>query len=532
MAANKGVNMHAHSSSVATSSLSVDKDALKLETALGHKQQLRRNFGLFSLTSLGFIIANAWAATGGTIVIAIYNGGPMAVLYGLILVTIFYTFISASLAELVSAIPSAGGVYHWASVTAGPKYGRVVGFYAGWLNMCGWLLSASSISSILGNELVAMYLLRNPGVEWHSWQVFIAFQLVNWTCCCIVIFGNRYLPLVNKIALWLSLIGLVVSILVLAIMPRGRHASNAFVWTEFTDFSGWNNDGLCFMLGLINAAFAVGTPDCQSHLSEEINEPEKNVPKGIMLQIGTSFVTAFAYLIALFYSINDIEAVLNTSFKFPTAEIYLQATGSTKGAVALTAILFLATFPTLIGTLVTGGRTFWALSRDDAAPFPKFFSKISPTFDSPLRATLAVSSVTTCLGCIYVGSTTAFQALIGSYIVLSTLSYAAAILPHVLTGRKTIVPGPFHLGAWGWFFNISSLLYIGVTVVLFCFPFVYPETAQNMNYTSVITGGLVIFITVWWFVRGRKEYQGPKYFKEAAEELADGVIGIPRKMSA
>jgi hypothetical protein len=38
-------------------SSSLDADALKIETVLGHKQELRRNFGLFSLTSLGFVIA-------------------------------------------------------------------------------------------------------------------------------------------------------------------------------------------------------------------------------------------------------------------------------------------------------------------------------------------------------------------------------------------------------------------------------------------------------------------------------------------
>lgn len=450
----------------------------------------------------------------------------------------FYALISASLAELVSAIPSAGGVYHWASVTAGPRYGRVVGWYAGWLNMCGWLMSASSISSILGNELVAMYLLRNPDVEWQSWQVFVAFQVVNWSCCCVVVFGNRFLPLINKLALWVSLAGLVASVLVLAIMPRGRHASDHFVWREYTDLTGWNNDGLCFLLGLINAAFAVGTPDCQSHLAEEINEPEKNVPKGIMLQIASSFATAFVYLVALFYSINDIDAVLDSPSKFPTAEIYRQATGSTAGAVGLTAVLFISTFPTLIGTLTTGGRTFWALARDDATPFAPFFRAISPAFGSPLRATIAVSAVTTCMGCLYVGSTTAFSALITSYIVLSTLSYAAAILPHVLTSRRTIAPGPFHLGRWGWPINIASLAYIAATVVLFCFPFMMPATVQNMNCefpprhrppklatltpatdTSVTTGGLVILITAWWFVHGKGKYQGPKYFKEAAEAL-------------
>ncbi len=186
---------------------------------------------------------------------------------------IFYTLITASLAELASSIPSAGGVYHWSSVL-GKKHGRITGFFTGYLNACGWLLSASSIGSILGNELVAMYLLRHPDTEWHSWQVFIAFQIMNWSCCAIVCLGNRFLPLINKIALCLSIGGLLVSIIVLAVMPKGRHASNADVWKVYSNGTGLDgavgwSDGICFMMGLLNAAFAVGVPDCISHLAEE-----------------------------------------------------------------------------------------------------------------------------------------------------------------------------------------------------------------------------------------------------------------------
>lgn len=184
-----------------------------------------------------------------------------------IVTCIFYTCISASLAELASSIPSAGGVYHWSSVIAG-KHGRWVGFFTGYLNACTWLLSASSIASILGNELVAMYLLRNPSVRWHSWQVFIAFQLCNWLCCAIVVFGNRLLPIVNQIALFLSIAGLFITIIVLAVLAK-PHASNADVWRTYSNETGGWSDGICFIMGLINAAFAVGVPDCLSHMSEE-----------------------------------------------------------------------------------------------------------------------------------------------------------------------------------------------------------------------------------------------------------------------
>jgi choline transport protein len=241
-----------------------------------------------------------------------------------------------------------------------------------------------------------------------------------------------------------------------------------------------------------------------------------------MIQLLTAFTTSFIYLIALFYSIQDLDAVFNTNVGyFPTAEIYRQATGSTTGAIGLIAVLFLATFPTLIGTFVTGGRMWWSLARDNATPFSDYFAQVHPTLNCPVRATVAMSALVTCIGCIYVGSTTAFQALISSFIVLSTLSYFGAILPHVLTGRRNIVPGPFYMGkTLGMVVNILSLVYIIVTVIFFCFPFIMPASVQNMNYTSVITVGLMALTALWWFVRGRTEYRGPHYSVEAAKQLA------------
>ena len=69
-----------------------------------------------------------WPAVGGSILVAIFNGGPPGVIYEFIVVSLLYWIVAASLAELASAIPSSGGVYHWASVTPGKKWGRIIGF--------------------------------------------------------------------------------------------------------------------------------------------------------------------------------------------------------------------------------------------------------------------------------------------------------------------------------------------------------------------------------------------------------------------
>ncbi|KAL9036768.1 MAG: hypothetical protein Q9214_005993, partial [Letrouitia sp. 1 TL-2023] len=75
----------------------------------GHKQELERNFGLLSVCSLGITSGNTWIALGGTVTVAIYNGGPPGMIYEFIAASVFYWLIAASIAELASAIPSSGG---------------------------------------------------------------------------------------------------------------------------------------------------------------------------------------------------------------------------------------------------------------------------------------------------------------------------------------------------------------------------------------------------------------------------------------
>ncbi|KAI9776976.1 MAG: hypothetical protein M1839_009120 [Geoglossum umbratile] len=473
----------------------------------GHKQELQRNFSFFSILSTGIVVGNTWAALGGSLAVALYNGGPAGVIYEFIAVCFFYWFVAASIAELASAIPSSGGVYHWASVVAG-KHGRIVGFFAGYWNFFAWLFASASISAIVGNQTVSMYLVYHPEVEPHPWQVFIAYEIACVLACCFVLFQNRLLPFLNRIGLMLILGGVFVTIVVCVAMTKQR-APREVVWSRFTDGTGYGNNGFVFLMGMLNGAYAIGTPDCISHLAEEIPRPASNLPKAIAAQMAVGFVTGLIYLIAIFYSISDLDTALQSSKAFPLVGIYQQATGSAGGAFGLTFIIFLPMCCCLIGCFITNGRTLWTLARDDATPCSGYLGKISPRWQNPFNATVVCGVLTSLLGIIYVGSTTAFNAIVGSFVLLSTISYLGAILPHLLSGRKNVTPGPFWMGKLGFFVNGVSVLYIMASVVIFSFPFVKPVAASNMNYVCVIVGGLTIITSAWWLVHGRKTYIGP-----------------------
>ncbi|KAL8814590.1 MAG: hypothetical protein Q9223_006198 [Gallowayella weberi] len=490
----------------------------------GHKQELQRNFGLLSLCGLGITSGNVWIALGGAINVAIYNGGPPGIIYEYIAASVFYWIIAASIAELASSIPSAGGVYHWATITGG-RYGRACGWFAGWWNALAWLLGFASIVQIVAAQTVSMYAIMHDGFETKQWHVFVTYIIITWISVFIVLYINRALPSIEMIGGFTVVAGVFISILVCAIMPHVNnqpYASNFSVWGNWQNQTGYSSSGFAFLAGMLNGAYAVGSVDLVTHLAEEV--PHRNIPKAILFQYIFGFLSGFFYLIAILYGITSFDDVLASSYLFPLAEIYRQAAGSKSGSVGLLFLAFLPTFISCIGCCVTASRVFWTLARDRATPFSHFFSNVNQSTHNPFRAIVFSGGFVTILGCIYVGSKTAFQAFVGSFIILSTLSYVTAILPHLLSGRRHVVPGWFWMkGMAGLAAHSISCAYIIVFIVIFCFPFALPTSAATMNYASLITGGLSIFVLLFWFVR-QSTYVGPREVVLDAHVLAKDAL--------
>ena len=410
--------------------------------------------------------------------------------------------------QLGSSIPSAGGVYSWASITPGPRWGRVVGFFAGFINFFGWLFDLASIAYILSELILQMYTIYHPNFQPTGWQAFIPGIILTWICVAIAIFFNRYIPYIQNFGMTVILLGGIITIIVVAAMPS-QHASHSFVWTDFQNSTGWSG-GVAFMTGVLNGAFTIGTPDAVSHLAEELPNPRRDIPRAVLAQIGLGTLYAFFFLIACFYGVNDLNAVVTGAGTFPIAQIYAQATGSASATFGLIFIIFLGIVPALIGTLLTVSRTYWALARDGATPFPKFFASVNEDLSCPIPAMILTGLLTTAFCAISIGSHTAFNDLVGSFVILTTTSYALTFAPHVLSGRKNVPRGDFWMGSLGYVVNGTAVVTITVFNIFFCFPAAIPTTVATMNYNSVILTGIVFLVTFWWFVYGIRNYSRPK----------------------
>ena len=109
-----------------------------------------------------------------------------------------------------------------------------------------------------------MYSVYHPEYTPQRWQVFICFLVICWADIALVLFGQRFLAKgFTGMGIFLVTIFAVIT-LVCGIMPSqtGKgYASNAFVWEDFQNLTGWSSDGLVFVMGILNGAYAIGTPD-------------------------------------------------------------------------------------------------------------------------------------------------------------------------------------------------------------------------------------------------------------------------------
>lgn len=108
-----------------------------LNLGLGHTQELNRHFSTLSLIGLASTTTISWTGLGLGLITEIGAGGPGAVIYGFILVTILQCFLGASLAEFVSSYPTEGGMYHWIAAVAPRRSTGILSFLTGWFSVLG-----------------------------------------------------------------------------------------------------------------------------------------------------------------------------------------------------------------------------------------------------------------------------------------------------------------------------------------------------------------------------------------------------------
>jgi choline transport protein len=129
----------------------------------------------------------------------------------------------------------------------------------------------------------------------------------------------------------------------------------------------------------------------------------------------------------------------------------------------------------------------------------------------PANAMILSATCISLYGLIFLGSTTAFSAMVGAAIIFLQTS---CIIPQAILlyrGRSKVLPVRyFSLGKFGTTVNATAVAWVVFLDVIYCFPTVIPVTEVNMNYVSVVVTGLVAFVIGLWFTSKKGNFTGPK----------------------
>lgn len=115
------------------------------------------------------------------------------------------------------------------------------------------------------------------------------------------------------------------------------------------------------------------------------------------------------------------------------------------------------------------------------------------------------------LALIYIGSTTAFSALVSLPLISLYLSYLIPIfflLTRKVRGQQ-LPYGPFKLGRWGIAVNLFAIVYILYVVSFMPLPTILPVTSLNMNYAGPLVLAIIVLALIDWTFSGRFRFQIP-----------------------
>src|SRR5579871_6323068 len=108
------------------------EDAREL-ARFGYAQELLRRLGGFSSFAIGFSVISVLTGITSTFGDALAAGGPAGLGLGWPLVSVGTLLVAIAMAELASAFPTAGALYHWSALLGGARFGWVTAM----LNLVG-----------------------------------------------------------------------------------------------------------------------------------------------------------------------------------------------------------------------------------------------------------------------------------------------------------------------------------------------------------------------------------------------------------
>ncbi|EFY94691.1 amino acid permease family protein [Metarhizium robertsii] len=475
---------------------------------LGYAAELPRNMSMLSILGLSFAIMSVPLGISTTWYISLTDGQSVTALYGWILVSLVSLCTAASMAEICAVYPTAGGVYYWSAILSTRSWAPLVSWIDGWLGLVGNWTAALSINFSGAQVILSAITLWNEDYVPNPWQTVLTFWALTFVCVLLNLAGTKVLDKLNQICVYWTVASVIIIMITLLTMADEKRTAE-FVFAHYdASAAGWPN-GWAFFVGLLQGAYTLIGYGMVASMCEEVPNPERTVPRGLVLSVLAAGITGLVYMIPILFVLPDVKTLLSVANGQPIGLIFKTVTGSASGGFGLLFLLLGILLFAGTGAITAASRFTFAFARDKAIPGHHIWSRVNKRLDVPLWALILTAIVNALLSCIYFGSSAAFNSFTGVCTICLSTSYGLPVLVSVIRGRRDMGNSPFSLGKFGLLINLICITWIGFSIIIFCMPVALPVTASTMNYASVVFAGFASISVAWYVAYGRKHFHGP-----------------------
>ena len=479
---------------------------VKVLHSMGYAQELSRRMGLFSNFAISFSIICILSGGINSLAQATSGAGGAGIGIGWPLGVLMSGVFALCMAQIGSAYPTAGGLYHWGSILGN----RFTGWVTAWFNLLG-------LVTVLGAINVGTYTFF---ISAFGPALHIDNNLTNEIVFLVIITGA--MALINHFGIGLTarltdfsgylILATAVALTIVCLLAT-RTWDFSRLWT-FANYSGdaggsvWPPvDGTwVFLLGLLLPIYTITGYDASAHTSEETVKAAHTVPNGMVQSVLWSGIFGWIMLCAFVLMLPDMGEAAKQGWN-----VFFWAMDSQVNPV-VKEILYVAIFVSQLlcglATVTSASRMIFAFSRDGGLPFSNALSTVSVKYRTPVAAiwTASVAAVlfVWLASIVSIAGTSAYTIVVSCTVIFLFFSFIIPIVLGMIAfgGEKWPHMGPWNMGR-GLYMLIGVLAIISMVTI-----FVIGIQPPN-QWALYITVGFLILAAIVWFALENRRFEGP-----------------------
>jgi amino acid transporter len=481
-------------------------DDMRVLHSMGYAQELSRRLGRFSNFAISFSIVCILAGGVNSLAQATAGAGGASIGLGWPLGVLISAAFGLAMAQIASAFPTAGGLYHWGSILGN----RFTGWLTAWFNLLGLVTVLGSINVGAYSFFMGAF---GPALQLRDTMTNLMCFLAALSVLQALI--NAYgISATARLTDFSGYLIFGTSLLIaLVCLTHTRHFDLTRLW-RFTNYSGTAGADVwpsvsprwVFVLGLLLPIYTMTGYDGSAHTAEETRNAARAVPRAIMSTIVWSGVLGYVFLVSFLLMLPDLDQAARQGWNVFFWALEQRVPVHTREA--LYAMIFVAQVLCGLATVTSISRMMFAFARDGGLPAAKLLAKVSPRHRTPVAAIWAGSM----LSLLFVwaakwlenGGTPVYSVVVSCSVIFIFFSYAVPIALGLVAygGPKWPHMGPWSMGRVG--FSLLALLSVLAMIAIFVIG-VQPPNQLALN----VTIGFLILTALIWFAFERRRFKGP-----------------------